>query len=114
RQTIELGDSLSFFDTPQPEVEPSIELALAERQEWKALESQIKAAEYQKKASQDSRLPSLRFDGNFAYVGTSGNTTLPTYSYEASVNLPRFTGGRIHAEMGRADLELKKLDQQKG
>src|SRR5204863_171260 len=79
RQTIELGDSLSFFDTPQPEVEPSIELALAERQEWKALESQIKAAEYQKKASQDSRLPSLRFDGNFAYVGTSGNTTLPTY-----------------------------------
>src|SRR6266550_1535089 len=29
RQQIELGDSLSFFDTPQPEVEPSIELALA-------------------------------------------------------------------------------------
>src|SRR5439155_20944841 len=37
RQQIELGDSLSFFDTPQPEVEPSIELALAGRQEWKAL-----------------------------------------------------------------------------
>src|SRR5205823_2213998 len=72
------------------------------------------AAELQKKASQDSRLPSLRFDGNFAYVGTSGNTTLPTYSYEASVNLPLFTGGRIHAEMVRADLEIKKLDQQKG
>ncbi|PYU37645.1 MAG: hypothetical protein DMG53_28065 [Acidobacteria bacterium] len=65
RQAIELGDSLSFFDTPQPEVQPSIELALAERQEWKALESEIKAAEYQKKASQDSRLPSLRFDGDF-------------------------------------------------
>ncbi len=41
RQAIELGDSLSFFDTPQPEVQPSIERALAERQEWKALESQI-------------------------------------------------------------------------
>jgi len=113
RQAIELGDSLSFFDTPQPEFEPSIELALAERQEWKALESQIKAAEYEKKASQDSRLPSLRFDGNFAYVGTSGNTTLPTYTYQGSVNLPLFTGGRIHAEIVRADLEIKKLDQQK-
>src|SRR6267378_4563366 len=52
RQQIELRDSLSFFDTPQPEVEPSIELALAERQEWKALESQIRSEEYQKKASQ--------------------------------------------------------------
>src|SRR5712692_1373689 len=70
RQPIELGDSLSFFDTPQPEVETSLELALAERQEWKALESQIKAAESQKKAAQFSRLPSVRFDGDFAYVGT--------------------------------------------
>jgi outer membrane protein TolC len=90
-----------------------MELALAVRQEWKSLEAQIKAAEYQKKASQDSRLPSLRFDGEFAYVGTSGNTTLPTYTYQASVNMPLFTGGRIHAEIVRADLEIKKLDQQK-
>jgi outer membrane protein len=113
RQAIELGDSLSFFDTPQPEVEPSIELALAERQEWKALEAQIRAAEYQKKASQDSRLPSLRFDGDFTYLGTSGNTTLPTYTYQASVSMPLFTGGRIRAEVVRADLEIKRLDQQK-
>src|SRR3981189_2553205 len=101
RQPIALGDSLSFFDTPQPEVETSLELALAERQEWKALASQKKAAESQKKAAQFSRLPSLRFDGDFAYVGTSGNTTLPTYTYQASVNLPIFTGGRIHAEIVR-------------
>jgi outer membrane protein TolC len=113
RQPIELGDSLSFFDTPQPEVTLSIEAALGERQEWKALESQIKAAEYQKKASQDSRLPSLRFDGNFAYVGTSSSTTLPTYTYQASVNLPLFTGGRIHAEIVRGDLEIRKLEQQR-
>ena len=113
RQAIELADSLSFFDTPQPEVETSLELALAERQEWKSLGAQIKAAEFEKKASQDSRLPSLRFDGDFTYVGTSGSTTLPTYTYEASVNMPLFTGGRIRAEVVRADLEIKKLEQQK-
>ena len=113
RQAIELADSLSFYDTPQPEVEPSMELALSERQEWKSLESQIKAADYQKKAAQDSRLPYLRFDGEFAYVGSSGNTTLPTRTYQASVNMPLFTGGRIHAETVRADLEIKKLEQQK-
>jgi outer membrane protein len=112
RQPIELADALSFFDTPQPEVETSLELALAERQEWKALESQIKAAGSQKRAAQFLRLPSLRFDGDFAYVGTSGNTTLPTYTYQASVNLPLFTGGRIHAEIARADLEIRKLEQQ--
>jgi outer membrane protein len=113
RQQIELGDSLSFFDTPQPEVEPSIEAALAERQEWKALASQIRAGENQKKAAQYSRLPSVRFDGEFVYVGTSGNTTLPTYTYEGSVNLPLFTGGRIHAQIVSADLEIQKLEQQR-
>jgi outer membrane protein len=112
RQALELADSLSFYDTPQPEAGPSMEQALAERQEWKALAAQIKAAENQKKASQYSRLPSLRFDGDFAYVGTSSNTTLPTYTYQASVNMPLFTGGRIHAEIVRADLEIKKLEQQ--
>jgi outer membrane protein TolC len=113
RQEIELADSLGFFDTPQPEVDSSITAALSERQEWKSLESQIKAAEHQKKAARDSRLPSVQFDGTFAYVGTSGNTTLPTYTYQGSINLPLFTGGRIHAEVVRADLEIQKLEQQR-
>jgi outer membrane protein len=112
RQSIELADSLSFFDTPQPEVEASIEEALAERQEWKALEEQVKAAGAEKKASQDLRVPSLRFDGNWAYLGTSSANGIPAYTYTASVNMPLFTGGRIHAEIVRADLEIKKLLQQ--
>jgi len=41
------------------------------------------------------------------------NTALPTYTYQGSVNLPLFTGGRIHAEIVRADLEIRKFDQQK-
>jgi len=113
RQKIELADSLSFFDTPQPEVEASIEAALANRQEWKAVASQIKAAEGQKRAAQDSRLPNVRFDGTFSYVGTSGNTTLPTYTYQGSVNVPLFTGGRIRAQVVSADLEIRKLEEQR-
>lgn len=113
RQKIELADALNFSDTPQPEVDASIEAALADRQEWKALNSQIKAAADQKRAAQGERLPSVRFDGTFAYVGTSGNTTLPTYTYQGSVNLPLFTGGRIRAEVVRADLEIRKLEEQR-
>lgn len=113
RQKIELADALSFSDTPQPEVEPSIEAALADRQEWKALNSQVMAAENEKKAAQASRLPSVRFDGEYAYFGSSGNTTLPTYTYQGSVNFPLFTGGRIHAQIVSADLEIRKLEEQR-
>ena len=112
RQTIELADSLSFFDTPQPEVVTSIDAALNERQEWKALQDRMKAAGLDKKAYQSSRLPTLSFNGNWAYLGSSSTTGIPTYKYEADVSVPIFTGGRIHAEIVKADLEVQKLQQQ--
>src|SRR5580704_6203966 len=112
RQNIELGDSLSFFDTPQPEMESSIESALGERQEWKALLERVKAAGLEKKASQALRLPTLNFNGNWAYEGASSTTGIPTYNYQAGVSVPIFTGGRIHAEIVKADLEIQKLQQQ--
>lgn len=112
RQRIELSDSLGFFDTPQPDVETSIEAALTDRQEWKAIEQRLKAAEYEKKAEQASRLPSLDFNGNWAYEGSSSTTGIPTYTYAADFSVPLFTSGRIRAEVVKADLEVKKLLQQ--
>jgi outer membrane protein len=113
RQKVELADSLGFFETPQPGVNESIGLALSDRQEWKALQAQEKSLRYDKQSVSYSRLPALRFDGNWAYLGTSGTTGIPTYQYQASVNMPIFTSGRIHAEMVKADLEIQKIEQQK-
>ncbi len=113
RQKIELADSLSFFDTPQPEVETSIDSALSSREEWKAIEAREKVAKLEKQSSQYQRLPSLRFDGNWAYFGTTINNGIPTYQYQASVDMPIFTSGRIKAEITKSDLELQKLEQQK-
>jgi outer membrane protein len=113
RQEIALSDSLSFFDTPQPDVNAGLDEALATRQEWKALDSQVKAAEHDKRASQDLRLPTLRVDGNWAYEGTRLNNGIPVYNYQASFDLPLFTGGRTRAEIVKSDLQLKVLDEQK-
>src|SRR6267143_530810 len=113
RQKIELADALSFFDTPQPDVNASIEDALSARQEWKSIEAREKSAKLEKRASQYQRLPSLRFDGNWAYYGSTSNSGIPTYQYQVSANMPLFTGGRIRAEIVKADLELQKIDQQK-
>ena len=113
RQKIDLADSLAFFDTPQPDVDSSIDSALATREEWKSIVAQEKSAKLDKQSSQYQRLPSLSFDGNWAYLGTSTSNGIPTYQYQASFNMPLFTSGRIHAEVVKADLELQKLEQQK-
>ena len=113
RQKLELADSLSFFDTPQPEVDPSIDQALSGREEWKAIQAREKVAKLEKQSAQYEHLPSLRFDGNWAYLGISASDGIPTYQYQASVNMPLFTSGRIKAEISKSDLELRKLEQQK-
>jgi outer membrane protein len=112
RQKIELADTLGFFDTPQPDVEASIEEGLAARHEWKSLQEQIRAAENDKKAASASRLPSVHFSGNWAELGTYATNVIPTYTYTGSVSVPLFTGGRIRAQIVRADLDIQKLHQQ--
>ncbi len=113
RQQIKLGDSLSFFDTPQPEVEASIEEGLSARPEWKSLQEQMRAAENQKKAAFAERLPSVHFSGSWEQFGTEPVSVIPTYTYAGTVSVPLFTGGRIRAETVRADLDVQKLHQQK-
>ena len=113
RQKIALADSLSYFETPQPDVEASIALAVADRPEWKQLQAQEKFAKYEKQSIEYSRLPSVRFDGNWAYFGSTITTGIPTYMYEGSLNMPIFTSGRIKAEVVRAGLEIQKVQQQK-
>jgi len=112
-QEIALQDSLGFFDTPQPDVNASIDEALAERREWKALEQQTKAAEFDRKAAGDLRLPTLHAEGNWNYEGTRLNNGIPVYNYQATFDVPIFTGGRTHAEIVRSDLQLKVLQEQK-
>ncbi|HKT46585.1 MAG TPA: TolC family protein [Candidatus Acidoferrales bacterium] len=112
RQELQLSDALSFFDMPQPETEPSIEQALATRPEWKSLESQIQAAEYSKKASSESRLPSVHYSGNWTQLGTEPSSVIPTYTYTGTLSVPLFTGGRIRSEIARANLEIQRTRQQ--
>jgi outer membrane protein len=112
RQRLELADALGFFDTPQPDVETSMEDGLSTRQEWKSSEQLIRAAQHDKEAISESRLPALKFQGNWAYEGSSSTTGIPTYNYAAAVTMPLFTSGRIHAEIARADLDIQKLRQQ--
>jgi outer membrane protein len=113
RQKIELADALSFFETPQPEVDPSIEQALATRQEWKAVAAEEKVTEYEKQSAQYQRLPSVRFDGYWYYLGTAPSNGIPTYQFTGSMNFPLITSGRIKAQVTKADLEIHKVEQQK-
>jgi len=110
---VELTDQMSFFETPEFPGNTSLDQAYASRPEMRALLERERAAESARKQAGDQRLPTLGVSGYWAYTGLSLPTSIPTYTYTASVDVPLVTSGRIRADMTKADLELKKIDQQR-
>lgn len=111
QQLIVLADQLSFFQTPELTVDQSLAEAYKSRPEVQQLLAQQESLRYQKAADSESRLPALRFDGDYEQEGLSTSTIIPTYVYEAGITFPLFTGGRIHNEIARDRLELQKINQ---
>lgn len=112
RQSVELNDEMSFFDTPQAGAEDSLESAYARRPEMMALLARESGARLQLKAAGESRLPKINVAGNWGYLGASAPTAIPAYQYQATLNVPLFTGGRIRAENEKARIELKRIDRE--
>jgi outer membrane protein TolC len=64
------------------------------------------------KTASDQRLPKLTLNGLWAEQGLTPSGAIPVYQYEASLEFPIFTGGRIQAQRAQADIALRQLKQQ--
>ncbi|MBI4167062.1 MAG: TolC family protein [Acidobacteria bacterium] len=112
-QPVELSDAISFFETPEFEATQSLQQAYASRPELKANAAREQAVVAGRKAAAESSWPRVMLSGTWGYQGLSLPTAIPAYIYQVTVDMPLFTSGRIRAEMTKADLELKKVAQQK-
>jgi len=113
RQQIEISDELSFFQTPEFAVDESLDRAYKVRPELAQLEASLREARASKRASSDERLPEIRGTGGWNYQGLSINTGIPVYEYQVGMTMPLFTGGRIRAELARADLEIQIIERRR-
>ena len=111
-RAVELADEAVFFHTPEYTADESIERAWVERPEMKAIASQIRAAELERKRTEAERLPKLSMAGSWNLEGVTPSSAIPVYDFGVNLDIPLYTGGRIKAETAVAGIELKKLAQQ--
>lgn len=112
QRAIELADTPSFYETPAIDASRSLDEAYENRPEMRALLAREHVAELAKRGASESRLPTVNFFGTWGEQGLSGPSAIPSYIYQVTVDVPLFTGGRIHAEMAKANLEIKKVEQE--
>jgi len=111
-RTIALADQVSFFETPAVSAGQTIERAYAARPELRVIVAQEQRASLELKTAGDERLPKLSFAGAWMQQGLTPSSVIPVYQYQASLDVPIFTGGRIQAERAKAELAIRQLKQQ--
>jgi outer membrane protein TolC len=111
-QEIKLTDTGSFSETAEIPPDATIEAAIRNRPELAAAEFRKRTAESERSAAAAESLPSLRFKGVWDEAGRNLPGMIPTYTYEASLSVPLFTGGRLSAERRRAEIRVQQAAQQ--
>jgi len=109
---VELADAMQFSETPEFATEQSVAQAYNTRPEMAEIRARERAASLDRKAAAAERLPSLRLTGAWSEQGLTPTTPVPVYEYGASISLPLYTGGRIAAQIAKADLATKELSEQ--
>jgi outer membrane protein TolC len=98
-----LAEKLESLPGDNARVEENVQRAWLHRQDLKAAEAQLRAAEESRKAAGAERLPSATINGFYGMQGTNPNQGNGVFQATASLNIPIFTGGRIHADRDEAD-----------
>ena len=118
RRPIELADQVRFAndqvklaETPPMPVEQRVELAYSTRPELKQIAADERRAALDLQQAGDQRLPKLSLSGFWVEQGLTPSSAIPVFQYQANLDFPIFTGGRIQAQRAEAGIAIRQLQQ---
>ena len=90
----------------------ALQRAFDSRSDYKQAEALMRAAERSKAAAQAQHLPTVGFQGDFGTIGQSPTSNHETYTAAVAARIPIFEGGRIKADVQKADALLSQRKSQ--
>jgi len=100
---IVISEKLESVPSDDAPAEEYVKRAWAHRQDLRAAEMQLHAAEESRKAAGAEHLPSASINGFYGIQGINPNQGSGVFQATASLNIPIFNGGRTHADTAEAD-----------
>jgi outer membrane protein TolC len=104
----ELADDVPFSTASTVDVEDAVQQAYAKRQDLRAAEAQIRAAELTKSAARAERLPSLSLSADYGANGLRPNQAHGTFAVTGTLSIPIWRGGRTEGDIEQADAALSQ------
>jgi outer membrane protein TolC len=97
--------------TPLP-LETYLQRAYASRSDYQAAQAQVRAAELSRRAATAGYYPSLDVNANYGDIGVTPAHSNGTWQVNGGLNIPIFTGGKVHSDVLEADAQLKQVRSQ--
>jgi outer membrane protein TolC len=100
--TLNLTDDLKLVAVETQTPQDALVVARENRTELKAQVQRQRLADLTLRSVQSERIPSLRFDGDYGFIGLGIDNTLPTRNVGLTLSVPVFDGGQREGRMSES------------
>jgi len=107
-QEFELTDKSPYLPFEGITVEEALKRAYASRFDYQAAMSDVRAAEFSRKAAAAGYLPSLSFEADYGAAGAHPSTATSVSDVHGTLSIPIFQGGSVHGDVLQADARLEQ------
>jgi outer membrane protein TolC len=109
-QEIQLTDAMPDPVVPPLTTEQAVEMALANRSDFKAAQARVEAARAARRSAVGEALPGISLDADYGAIGQTIGGAQSTYSLIGAVRVPLFQGGRVAGKITEADAALRSAE----
>jgi len=107
-QKFQLTDQVPYAQLATPTMGHAMALALKNRNDLKAAEQQMKAAQRSLASAHDERLPSVTAEVDYGYIGVNPNNSYATLNANGKISGPIFEEGKLRGDAQVSDAQLQQ------
>ena len=107
-QEFEFTDKSPYQPLENMTVDEALKRAYALRSDYQAAMTDVRAAEFSRKAAVAGYLPSLSFNADYGLAGSHPSTATSVADVRGTLSIPIFQGGSVHGDVMQADASLEQ------
>src|SRR5215469_5961699 len=107
-QAFDLADQLPYSEINPQTVDDALSTAYKSRSDFRAALSSLQSAQQQLSATRAERYPVLAASGDYGVQGPNPGRLHGAFTFQGSVTVPVFTGGRIKGDITQAEASLRQ------
>ena len=107
-QDFDLTDKSPYQPFEDITIDEALKRAYTSRSDYQAAMTDVRAAEFSRRAAAAGHLPSLSFNADYGLAGSHPSTSTTVADVRGTLSIPIFQGGSVHADVLQANARLEQ------